>query len=161
MTLVVSLLNHSPLISMLQYIQQAQVRSSQTKIVLHYLIRLRRDALFMDTLSKLKHHLGSYFDGHLWITRKETAINDLSLPPGTHLQIHGHTASSQSEIGQPWNWWDSFSDRVLEHFDTKEKRTKSLVYICGPQGLTDRLLDMYKEQGVNTIDGHVQVEKWW
>ena len=146
---------------MLQYIQETQTLSPQTRIVLHYLIRLRQDALFIDTLSKVKHHLGSYFDGHLWITRKETATNDLSLPPEARLQIHRCTASSQTEIGRQWDWWDPFSDRVLEHFDTKEKRTKSLVYICGPQGLTDRLLDMYEEQGMNIRDGHVQVEKWW
>lgn len=161
MTLVVSLLNRSPLISMLQHMQEAQILSPQTRIVLHYLIRLRQDALFIDTLSKVKHHFGSYFDGHLWITRKETATNDRSLLPEAPLQIHRRFASSHAEIGQPWVWWDSFSDQVLEHFDTKEKRTKSLVYICGPQGLTDRLLDMYKEQGMDTRDGHVQVEKWW
>ena len=146
---------------MLRYIQEAQVLSPQTRIVLHYLIRQSQDVLFIDMLSKLKHHLGSYFDCNLWITRKESATNDPSLPPEARLQIHRHTASSQSEIGQPWDWWDSFSDRVLEHFDTKEKREKTLVYICGPQRLTDRLLDMYKEHGMNTRDGRIQVEKWW
>ena len=156
-----SQLSRSPLISMLQYIQEEQVVSPHTRIVLHYLVKLQRDALFIDKLCKIKNHFGDLFDGHLWITRQETAISDLSLPPETTLQVHRPIVYSQSEIGKPWGWWTSFSDHVLQHFDTMGKRAKSLVYICGPQGLTDRLLEMYKEQGMDTADGHVQVEKWW
>lgn len=146
---------------MLQYICEERILSQHTKIVLHYLVRRRDEALFIDILSKVKQHFGGYFQGHLWITRQEAAVTDPYLSPDNALQVHSHLASSGCEVSQPWEWWDSFSSSALEYFDTKEKRDKSLVYICGPQGLTDRLVEMYKERGLNTVDGHVQVEKWW
>ena len=113
-----SQLSRSPLISMLQYIQEEQVVSPHTRIVLHYLVKLQRDALFIDKLCKIKNHFGDLFDGNLWITRQATAISDLSLPPETTLQVHRPIVYSQSEIGTPWGWWTSFSDHVLQHFDT-------------------------------------------
>jgi ferredoxin-NADP reductase len=146
---------------MLQYIREEQVLLQHSKVVLHYLVRLQDDALFIDVLSKLKNHSPIEFDSHLWITRQETAATKSSLPIDGTLQVHRHIASSENETGQSWDWWNSFSNQALEHFDTKEKRGKSLTYICGPQGLTDRLVDMYNERGLSTVDGHVQVEKWW
>ena len=146
---------------MLQSIREDQILSKHTTIVLHYLIRLHEEALFIDILSKIKNHFADDFDGHLWITRQETANSDLPSSANNSLQLHRHFASSESEIGQPWNWWEPFLNQALKHFDTKENRNRSLVYICGPQGLTDRLLVMFKDKGVNTADGHVQTEKWW
>jgi ferredoxin-NADP reductase len=146
---------------MLQYIREEHVLSQHTKVVLHYLVRLQEDALFIDVLSKLKNQSSIDFDGHLWITRQEIAAIKSSLPIDGTFQVHRHIASSEKDTGQSWDWWNSFSDQALEHFDTQEKRDTSLTYICGPQGLTDRLVDMYKARGLSSVDGHVQVEKWW
>jgi NAD(P)H-flavin reductase len=113
----------------------------------------------MDALSEIRSHFGNVFDCHLWITRQETAASDSA--SHDKITIHRHQAATPEQAGNPWEWWASFSDQALEHFDTKDNRDKSLVYICGPQGLTDRLVEVYKERGLQTSDGHVQVEKWW
>jgi NAD(P)H-flavin reductase len=112
----------------------------------------------MDALSEIKNHLGNLFDCHLWITRQETAASNSA---SHEITMHEHQAATTEQVGTPWEWWTSFSNHTLEHFDTKGNRDKSLVYICGPQGLTDRLVEVYKERGLLTSDGHVQVEKWW
>ena len=145
---------------MLQYISEGPVLPLQTPIVLHYLVRLREEALFLDILQRIKENLGERFQGHLWVTRGQMDVESpaRSTQP---LQVHTHIVSHASEVGQSWEWWNTFSNYSLEHFDTEEKRDKSLVYICGPQGLTDRLIEMYKDMGLHTEDGHVQIEKWW
>ena len=146
---------------MLRYIWQEQLLSQRTRVVLHYLVRHQKEALFLDVLSKVKQHFGSQFDSHLWITRQGPSTNNPLLIFDDVLWIHKCNASSEDDAGQSWKWWDSFSNLALDHFDTDDKRRKSLVYICGPRGLTNRLIDMYKEVGMDTINGHVQVEKWW
>jgi predicted ferric reductase len=143
---------------MLQYIREERILPEHTRLVLHYLIRLRNEALFLDQIDNIMDYFGDYFDGHLWITRQEADSID---PLSSKLKVHRYVARSSDQIGQTWEWWNSFSDHALEHCDTKEKRDQSLVYICGPQGLTDRLLDMYREHGMDIEKGHVQVEKWW
>jgi hypothetical protein len=113
----------------------------------------------MDALSEIKRHLGNLFDCHLWITRQETATSNSS--SHDNITVHRHQAATLEQAGTPWEWWTLCLDQALEHFDTKDYRDKSLVYICGPQGLTDKLVEVYKERGLLTSDGHVQVEKWW
>lgn len=146
---------------MLQYIQQELVLPEKSQIVLHYLVRSREDILFLDELHSLKDTFGNHFDGNIWITRKQSPslVNDLVTD--TFLRFHTLAASTTSEVGESWDWWNSFSSRILEHLENRENGKKSLVYICGPQGLTDRLVDMYKERGMTTSGGHVQIEKWW
>jgi NAD(P)H-flavin reductase len=113
----------------------------------------------MDMLSDIKGHLGDRFDCHLWITRQENPST--SSLPSNNFKLHACQATITDQVGQNWEWWNTFLDNALEHFDTKINRDKSLVYICGPQGLTDRLVEMYKDRGLMTEEGHVQVEKWW
>jgi ferredoxin-NADP reductase len=146
---------------MLQYIREEDVLPRHSKIEVHYLIRLRKEALFANVLYEIKHQLAGFFEAHIWITRQESTVVDPSPLPEDSLTVHNHVASNSDQVGESWKWWDTFSSKALEHFDTKETRTRSLVYICGPQGLTDRLVEMYKEKGMHTEDGHVQVEKWW
>lgn len=146
---------------MLQHICEGAVLVRHAKIILHYLIQRNEQALFLNKLSIAKHHLGNRFDGHLWITRQETALSDQGPLSGNILTVHTHTASTSDQVGRPWEWWNCFSKHALDPFSTKENRDRSLVYICGPQGLTDRLWEMYKDAGMNAEAGHVQVEKWW
>ena len=146
---------------MLQFIRQEQPLGPDARIVLHYLVRLREEALFHDAIYKIKQHFGNNFDGHIWITRQESHSPTQSPFSDDGIEIHYVEASGLHQVGQSWEWWNSFSSHALDHFDSKETRERSLVYICGPQGLTDRLVEMYKEHGMHTEDGHVQVEKWW
>jgi predicted ferric reductase len=146
---------------MLQYICEESVLSKHTKVALHYLVRRNQQALFLNKLANVRHFLGNSFDGHLWITRQETAFPDQSVLSGGILTIHAHIASTPDQVGQPWEWWDCFSKHALKQFKTKDNRDKGLVYICGPQGLTDRLWEMYKESGMDFKTGHIQIEKWW
>jgi NAD(P)H-flavin reductase len=145
---------------MLRFISEEEPLRPRTRIVWHSLIKSRDQALFLDTLLKLKKHFGDSFDPHIWITRYESHVPS---PPyfSNAFQVHRLEASSRGQFGQPWAWWSHFASSALEDLDTKEKREKSLVYICGPQGLTDKLVNLYKETGMSTEDGHVQVEKWW
>lgn len=145
---------------MLRYIAEENALSSNTRIVFHYLIRLREEALFIDQLSKIKDQFGDFLDLHIWITRQE--LHTLHLPGfPSNMNIHKRTASTPEQVGQPWAWWNPFTSQALEHFVQKDDHSESLVYICGPQGLTDKLVDLYKDKGMKTEDGHVQIEKWW
>jgi ferredoxin-NADP reductase len=144
---------------MLRYIREERILRSDARIVLHYLVRQREETLFTDVLSEIKGHLGNRFDCHLWITRQENPST--SSLPSINFELHARQAAMTDQVGQKWEWWNSFLDDALEHFDTENNRDKSLVYICGPQGLTDRLVEIYKDRGLMTEDGHVQVEKWW
>jgi len=139
--------------------EDASVHPS-TKIAFHYLVRLRNEALFLDTIAEIKQCFGDRFDGHLWITRQTDSDRDIGVED-LSVQIHKQVAPAESEVGKPWGWWDQFLQLAMEDFDTYKKRATSLAYICGPQGLTDRLLDVYEQQGMTTKSGHVQVEKWW
>jgi predicted ferric reductase len=144
---------------MLRFINEEYPLKPHSRVVLHYLVRLRAETLFVDAINQIKQNLGNLFDGHIWITRQETQFPNPSFPAG--LQVHHLEASDEKLVGQSWEWWNSFSNDALEHFDTKERQMKSLVYICGPQVLTDRLVKLYEEHGMSTKDGHVQIEKWW
>lgn len=143
---------------MLRYICEEHILRPDAKIVLLYLVRQLEEALFMDILSDVKRRFGNRFDCHLWITRQSPS----SITPfSNNVTLHSRQAVSTESVGETWDWWDSFLDTALEGFDSKTRRDKSLVYICGPQGLTDRLVELYKDRGLQTDDGHVQVEKWW
>jgi len=154
-------LTGSPLISVLRYIREEQGVRPGTRIIIHYLVRLRGEALFADELSNLKTHFDDLFEGHIWLTRQESPAADPSLLPSHGLIIHNCETSDPGKVGESWEWWNSFSELALSHFDTKEHRQSSLVYICGPQGLTDRLFETYKDHGMDGKDGQLQVEKWW
>jgi ferredoxin-NADP reductase len=144
---------------MLRFINEEHPLKPNTRVVLHYLVRMRAETLFVDAINQIKESLGDLFDGHIWITRQETQLPNPSFPAG--LQVHHLEAFNENLVGQSWEWCASFSNYALEHFDIKERQEKSLVYICGPQGLTDRLVKVYEEHGMSTKDGHVQIEKWW
>jgi ferredoxin-NADP reductase len=152
----------SPLISMLRFIHEECPLKSGARIAFHYLVKAFDGALFVDDIYSIKAQFKDRFSGHIWITRQEAHVPD-EPPLGTPDAIHKHRleAADPDQVGQPWKWWDSFSHTALEHFHTPEKRQKSLIYICGPQGLTDRLVELYNERGLRTDDGHVQIEKWW
>jgi len=143
---------------MLQYINEGNISPKTTKIVLHYLVRSRESALFLEMLRMIKNNFGNVFDAHIWITRKEL---EKSFMHDDRLTFHRGVTYIPDEEGQPWEWWNSFAGCAMEHFRVNENIKHSLVYICGPQGLTDRLLLMYERHGF-CIDGdHLQVEKWW
>lgn len=150
----------SPLISMLRYLAEESVLSPYTRIIFHHLIRLREEALFIDQFSKIKGQFGDNLDLHIWITRQESPISQLYNFP-SNINIHTRIASIPEQVGQTWHWWNPFTSQALEHFIHKDNHDRSLVYICGPQGLTDKLVDLYKDNGMTTEDGHVQIEKWW
>jgi len=144
---------------MLQDISEESVLSPETKLVLHYLIRHREEALFLETINKLKPSFGDRFVAHLWITRTESKHGEVRFL--NHVVVHQQFASSPDNVGQPWQWWSPFTSSTMEHFDTKENRAESLVYICGPRGLTDKLVLLYRENDMHIENGHVQIEKWW
>lgn len=145
---------------MLQFIAEESILKSGTKIVLHYLIRSHEEALFLERISQLKQQYGDTFEGHVWLTRK---ISTSSSPPfsDSNLIVHKETTSTSDEVGQPCQWWERFTEDALEHFGTEYSKKTSLVYICGPQGLTDKLLISYEARNKHIDNGHVQVEKWW
>jgi len=153
-------LTKSPLMSMLQAIGEDVSVHPAAKITFHYLVRQRNDALFLDTIAEIKQYFGNRFGGHLWITRQTDSNGDVSVN-NFSVQIHKQIALAESEVGKPWGWWDQFLQMAAQDFDTYEKRAMSLAYICGPQGLTDRLVDAYEQLGMSTKSGQVQVEKWW
>ena len=153
-------LTKSPLISMLQAIGEDVSVHPFAKITLHYLVCQRNETLFLDTIAEIKQCFGDRFGAHLWITRQTDSNGDVSIDD-LSVQIHKQVALAESEVGQPWGWWDQFLPMATQDFDTYEKRATSLAYICGPQGLTDRLLDAYEQLGMSTKSGQVQVEKWW
>ena len=144
---------------MLQFVSEEKILSNGTRIIVHYLVRKQDEALFMNEISAVKAQFGNLFEGHLWITRQQSAKS--SVQGEDVLEIHGKIASTDSEVGQSWNWWDSFQELALAKLDTPEEKKTRLVYICGPQGLTDRLVTLYQDRGLSTEDGQVQVEKWW
>jgi len=145
---------------MVRYMAEENVLPSDARIVFHYLLRLREEALFLDQFTKIKQQFGDLFDLHIWITRQESDVAQSPEFPG-HLNIHAQVASMSQQIGQPWDWWNTFTTKALEHFTHTDNHNQSLVYICGPQALTDRLVDLYKLKGLSTQDGHIQIEKWW
>ena len=151
----------SPLICMLQYIHEQTILKTTAKLVFHYLIGLRRNALFVDTLFNIKRHFGDSFDAHIWITRQEPVTTDPSPFIDDLLTIHNYYTSELDQVGETWDWWDLFINHSLQHFETKNHKGSSLVYICGPQGLTDKLVDLYQEKGIYAKEGHLQIEKWW
>lgn len=146
---------------MLRYIAEETVLPPDTRLVFHYLIRLREEALFFDHFTKIKERFGHLLDLHIWITRQEPAAQSLVFPTG--INVHAQVASSSQQIGQPWDWWDTFTNCAFEHFNHNhnDNDKSSLVYICGPQALTDRLVDLYHAKGLTIEDGHIQIEKWW
>ena len=148
----------SPLISMLQFVSEENVISHDTRIIFHYLVRRQEETLFLNEISKVKAHFGTEFECHLWITRQEP-MN--SAAEQNVLEVHRKIASMEDQVDETWNWWDSFQKTALANIDTQEERKARLVYICGPQGLTDRLVRLYHDRGLHTEDGQVQVEKWW
>jgi ferredoxin-NADP reductase len=146
----------SPLISMLQHISEEDVISRNTKIALHYFVRSSEEVLFLEILEKVKARFGRLVDGHLWITRKQSKKIEI---PDIGVRVHHQIADNPEEQGQSWGWWDSYTNTAMN--PDRENVRATLVYICGPPGLTDRLVSMYSEQGLHTQDGHVQIEKWW
>lgn len=143
---------------MLQFVSEENVMSPDMRIVVHYLVRRQEATLFIDEISKVKTRFENRFECHLWITRQEVGNSPIE---DDVFGIHRKIASMESQVGQTWNWWDSFQGMVLANLDTPEARKSRLVYICGPQGLTDRLVTLYHDRGMSTEDGQVQVEKWW
>jgi len=133
--------------------------SKDTHVIVHYLVRKREDTLFLKEISKVKGQFGNLFEGHLWITREEAAKSPMQKDEA--LEVHRKIASTDGEVGQSWNWWDSFQENTVTHLDTPDERKSRLVYICGPQGLTDRLVELYQKRGLSTEDGQIQIEKWW
>jgi|SRR5277367_6020136 len=144
---------------MLQFVSEENILSKGTKVVVHYLVRKREETLFLKEMAKVKGQFGNLFEGHLWITREETATSPAQ--GDDVLEIHRKIASTDGEVGQSWNWWDPFQENAFAHLDTPDMRKSRLVYICGPQGLTDRLVTLYQDRGLSTEDGQIQVEKWW
>jgi len=130
------------------------------KVVFHYLVRIQEEALFLDTIAEIKQQFGDRFEGHLWVTRQEDGQEKVNLKDHP-LQIHRKLAATIPDEGKPWDWWDSFLKMAIARFGTEEERARSLAYICGPQGLTDRLVDVYEKHGMSATMGHVQIEKWW
>ena len=146
---------------MLRYISEEDVLPSNARIVFHYLIRLGEEALFIDQFTKIKEQFGELLDLHIWITRRESVTAQSRLEFPAHLKVRAQIASTPQEVGNPWDWWHNFTTQTMEHFDHTNNHNKSLVYICGPQALTDRLVDLYKLKGLGIEDGHIQIEKWW
>src|SRR5271170_4851157 len=138
---------------MLQFASEENVLSKGTKVVVHYLVRKQEETLFLNEISKVKGQFGNLFEGHLWITRQETSTS--SAKEEDVLEVHRKIASTDGEVGQSWNWWDSFQESALVNLDTPEQRKSRLVYVCGPQGLTDRLVTLYQDRGLSTEDGQV------
>ena len=144
---------------MLQSFSEESLLSESTRIVVHYLVRKQEETLFLKEMSKVKNRFGSRFKGHLWITR-QTGENSFTQQEAI-LEIHSLVASTANRVGRPWDWWDSFREQAVAKLDTPQARKSRLVYICGPQGLTDRLVTLYENRGLSTKDGQVQIEKWW
>ena len=141
---------------MLKCISEERLVQQATQVELHYITKSRDEALFLDKMCEVMNNLGDRFKCHLWFTRQEIfAQNSLK----ENFILHRTIASSDDDVAQRWEWWNLFLEDTLRHLDNMEKRDRSLIYICGPQGLTDRLLDTYKRQGMK--DGSVQIEKWW
>jgi ferredoxin-NADP reductase len=145
---------------MIQSMCEEDVVHRTAKVVFHYLVRVQEEALFLDIIANVKQQFGDRFEGHLWVTRQDNGGKSVNLEDHS-LRIHRQLASTGSDEGQPWGWWDSFLKMAIARFDAEEERAWSLAYICGPQGLTDRLVDVYEKHGMSTSTGHVQVEKWW
>jgi predicted ferric reductase len=144
---------------MLQYVSEESVLHSGSRVVFHYLIRSREEALFLEIIGKVNAYFGGLFEAHLWITRQESGESQGFIPQS--MSVHRQVASLPSEIGESWHWWKPFVDIALEPFNGRESKRESLVYICGPQGLTDKLVSLYAEHDMHIEDGHVQIEKWW
>jgi ferredoxin-NADP reductase len=145
---------------MLQYISEESILVTGTRLELHYIIRNRDDALFLTTIEKLKSQLGDEFEAHLWITRLQPE-SDKDVPLPKYIAVHQGFASQPEEIGKSWHWWVPFTNRALERFINTQTKDEGMTYICGPQGLTDKLVSLYEEQDMHIDDGHVQIEKWW
>jgi len=145
---------------MLEYVSEENILHRNARIALHYIVKSSEDALFLETISRLKRRHLHAFTAHLWITRQVKAL-ETSSSLSDYVFAHQQEAVSEEKIGQPWSWFDSFEISATDGISTREERDVSLVYICGPQGLTDRLVDIYKDRGLDLIAGHVQIEKWW
>jgi ferredoxin-NADP reductase len=139
---------------MLKYISEESLLQRSTEIELHYIMKSRDEALFLDEIQAL---MDRRFRCHLWFTRQEVS-QESSINGG--FSIHRKVASSDVDIGRRWEWWDLFLDITLQRLHSLEASDRSLIYLCGPQGLTDRLLGTYKgEAGMR--EDNVQIEKWW
>lgn len=178
----------NPLYSMLLALSWDQIRNSQldlgssdnmsrknstnfSKITLLYSCRNKSEVLFLEQLQALYSKvLGDNLRIHITLTREEFCPKTSE----DYKFVDAHSSFSEKSLWDPSTFHEGritstllektiFDDGLPSNVQSSEgvnsKTSKTAVILCGPPTMTDSLVEVCKEIGVQDDDIHF--EKWW